>query len=45
LFAGGVYASELAAVGLGPVAPIGGTLLMLGWVLLALAAARARSGV
>ncbi len=38
LFAGGVYASALAGVSLGPAAPAGGLLLMLGWLLLAAAA-------
>ena len=40
LFAGGLYASGLGGVSLGPVAPTGGVLLMLGWVLLAAAAIR-----
>lgn len=40
LFAAGVYAISLASVSLGPVAPVGGTLLMLGWLILAIAAIR-----
>lgn len=40
LFAAGVYAHGLASVSLGPVAPLGGTLLMLGWLFLAIAAIR-----
>ena len=40
LFCGGVYASALGGVSLGPIAPIGGTLLMLGWALLAASALR-----
>lgn len=38
LFLAGVYAFALADVRLGPVAPAGGTLLMLGWLFLAIAA-------
>ena len=38
LFCGAVYASALAGIATGPMAPIGGTLLMLGWVLLGAAA-------
>ncbi len=38
LFCGGVYAAALAGRSLGPVAPTGGTLLMLGWALLFLSA-------
>jgi uncharacterized membrane protein YgdD (TMEM256/DUF423 family) len=38
LFSGGVYAVALFGVRLGVVAPIGGTLLMLGWLLLAVSA-------
>jgi len=34
-FCGGVYAAAIGGVSLGPVAPIGGTTLMLGWALLA----------
>ena len=41
LFCGGVYAIALGGVRLGPAAPVGGTLLMLGWVLLGLSALRA----
>lgn len=39
LFCGAVYASALGGVSLGPVAPTGGVLLMLGWALLLLSAA------
>ncbi|MEJ0016713.1 MAG: DUF423 domain-containing protein [Acetobacteraceae bacterium] len=38
LFCGGVYAIGLFGVRLGPVAPVGGTLLMAGWALLGLSA-------
>lgn len=38
LFCGGVYASALANAGFGRVAPVGATLLMLGWLLLTLSA-------
>jgi uncharacterized membrane protein YgdD (TMEM256/DUF423 family) len=38
LFCGSVYFGELAGLRFGPTAPIGGTLLMLGWLLLALSA-------
>ena len=34
LFCGAVYAGDLAGVRFGPVAPVGGVLLMAGWVLL-----------
>ena len=37
-FAAGVYSKGLLGIGLGIVAPAGGLLLMLGWLLLALAA-------
>jgi uncharacterized membrane protein YgdD (TMEM256/DUF423 family) len=37
-FAAGLYASGLGGTSLGPVAPAGGMLLMLGWLLLAVAA-------
>lgn len=40
LFCGGLYASALAGISLGPVAPMGGTFLMLGWALLGLSALR-----
>ena len=40
LFCGGVLARVLGGVSLGPVAPIGGTCLMLGWVLLGASALR-----
>jgi uncharacterized membrane protein YgdD (TMEM256/DUF423 family) len=42
LFCGAVYSHGLAGISLGPVAPIGGTLTMLGWLLLAISALRAR---
>ena len=40
LFCGAVWAGALTGHSLGPIAPSGGMLLMLGWALLALAAAR-----
>ena len=40
LFCGGVYASAIGGISLGPVAPIGGTLLMAGWAVLAASALR-----
>lgn len=40
LFCGGVYAIALGGVRLGPMAPVGGTLLMVGWLLLGLSALR-----
>ena len=40
LFCGAVWAGALFGQSLGPIAPSGGMLLMLGWALLALAAAR-----
>ncbi len=40
LFCGAVYALTLAGVATGPVAPVGGTLLMLGWLLLGASALR-----
>ncbi|MBN8871788.1 MAG: DUF423 domain-containing protein [Rhodospirillales bacterium] len=42
LFCGAVYAHGLADVSLGMVAPTGGTLLMLGWLLLGASALRVR---
>ncbi len=39
-FCGAVYASVLGGIGTGPLAPVGGTLLMLGWLLLGLTALR-----
>lgn len=42
LFCGGVYASVLGGPRLGPVAPLGGTVLMLGWLLLGASALRRR---
>lgn len=42
LFCGAVYSLAIADVSLGPVAPAGGTLLMIGWLLLAVSALRAR---
>jgi len=41
-FSGGLYARALGGVGLGPIVPIGGTLLLLGWVWLFAAAFRHR---
>ena len=40
LFCGAVYAVAIGGVSLGAVAPTGGTLLMLGWLLLFLSALR-----
>jgi uncharacterized membrane protein YgdD (TMEM256/DUF423 family) len=40
LFCGALYASALGGIHLGPVAPIGGTILMLAWALLAASALR-----
>jgi uncharacterized membrane protein YgdD (TMEM256/DUF423 family) len=40
LFCGAVWVGALSGQSLGPIAPSGGMLLMLGWALLALAAAR-----
>jgi uncharacterized membrane protein YgdD (TMEM256/DUF423 family) len=42
-FAAGLYASGLAGISFGPVAPAGGVLMMLGWLLLAVAALRPRT--
>jgi uncharacterized membrane protein YgdD (TMEM256/DUF423 family) len=42
LFCGAVYSHALTGHSLGPTAPTGGTLLMLGWLLLAASAWRAR---
>src|SRR6187399_808322 len=41
LFCGAVYATGLAGLRLGAVAPVGGTLLMLGWLLLGVSTLRA----
>lgn len=41
-FCGAVYAHAFAGLSAGPLAPIGGTTLMLGWGLLAVSALRAR---
>ena len=41
LFCGAVYALAIGGLPTGPLAPLGGTLLMLGWLLLALSAVRA----
>ena len=38
LFCGGVYSAAIAGISLGPVAPIGGTTLMMGWTLLGVSA-------
>lgn len=43
-FCGGVYALALGGVRLPGIAPVGGTLLMVGWALLALAALRRGAG-
>lgn len=40
LFLAGLYAAALARLSLGPVAPIGGLVLIAGWALVALAALR-----
>lgn len=42
LFAGGIYAHALAELRVPAIAPAGGTLLMLGWLFVALAAATRR---
>lgn len=42
LFCGAVYVLALGGFSLGPVAPVGGTLCMAGWGLLAASALRAR---
>jgi uncharacterized membrane protein YgdD (TMEM256/DUF423 family) len=42
LFCGGVYFHGLVGVSLGRIAPTGGTLLMIGWLLLFASALRAR---
>jgi len=42
LFCGAVYALAIGGIASGFLAPVGGTLLMLGWALLALSALRAR---
>lgn len=42
LFCGSVYARGVGGLALGAVAPVGGTLLMVGWLLLAISALRAR---
>lgn len=42
LFCAGVYVLAFTGVSLGAVAPTGGTLCMVGWLLLALSALRAR---
>jgi uncharacterized membrane protein YgdD (TMEM256/DUF423 family) len=41
LFCGSVYALAIAGLPVGPVAPVGGVLLMLGWLLLTISAVRA----
>jgi len=43
LFCGAVLLRAFTAQSLGPVAPIGGSMLMLGWLLLAISALRASS--
>lgn len=42
LFCGSVYALAIGGAPVGPLAPVGGTLLMLGWALLGLSALRPR---
>ena len=42
LFCGAVYSQAIGGVSLGPVAPAGGTLLMIGWLLLGASALRGR---
>lgn len=42
LFCGAVYALAIAEASVGALAPVGGTLLMLGWLLLFASALRAR---
>ena len=42
LFCGAIYSLALGGISLGPVAPAGGTLLMIGWLLLGGSALRAR---
>jgi uncharacterized membrane protein YgdD (TMEM256/DUF423 family) len=42
LFCGAIYSLALAGVSWGALAPVGGILLMIGWVLLAASALRAR---
>jgi uncharacterized membrane protein YgdD (TMEM256/DUF423 family) len=42
LFCGAVYAHGLAGISLGIIAPTGGTLLMLGWLVLGASALRTR---
>jgi len=42
VFCGSVYALALTGAAVGVLAPVGGTLLMVGWALLALSALRAR---
>jgi uncharacterized membrane protein YgdD (TMEM256/DUF423 family) len=41
LFCGSIYAGELAGIRIGPTAPAGGILLMIGWLLLAASAVKA----
>jgi uncharacterized membrane protein YgdD (TMEM256/DUF423 family) len=38
LFCGSIYAGEMAGLRIGPTAPLGGILLMVGWVMLAVSA-------
>ena len=42
LFCSAVYSLGLAGISLGPIAPVGGTLTMAGWLLLAISAMRPR---
>jgi uncharacterized membrane protein YgdD (TMEM256/DUF423 family) len=44
LFCGAVYALAFGHAAIEPLAPVGGTLLMLGWLLLGLSALRPRRG-
>ena len=44
LFSGAIYVHALGDRSLGPVAPVGGVLLMAGWLLLAVALVTRRSG-
>lgn len=44
LFSGGLYLQALAGLSMGPLVPLGGTLMILGWLLVALHAVRVLSG-
>jgi uncharacterized membrane protein YgdD (TMEM256/DUF423 family) len=41
-FCGAIYAAAILGISFGPVAPLGGSLLMAGWALLAASAVRSR---